>query len=150
MKTLKFPTGLALCLLAMVTVPSIAIGAESASVTGILILATDDAGDTDTRLKSYEPTLRRLFKFQGYEQIGRSRTSMEVPGDGVLNFGNEKLVIETTGNGNGSIRAKVQWQRGSKTMINTTVRMRPGVPTILGGPKQAGGKGNLIVILVAN
>ena len=150
MKTPKFPTGLALCLLALVTIPSIAIGAESASVTGILILATDDAGNTDTRLKPYEPTLRRLFKFKGYEQIGRSRTSMKLPGTGVLNFGNEKLLIETTGNGNGSIRAKVQWRRGGKTMINTTVRMRPGVPTLLGGPKQVGGKGNLIVILVAD
>jgi len=150
MKTLKFPTGLTLCLLAMVTLPSITTGSESASVTGILILATDDAGDTDARLKSYEPTLRRLFKFQGYKQIGRSRTSMAVPGDGVLNFGNDELLIETTGNGSGSIRAKVQWRRGNNTMINTTVRMRPGVPTLLGGPKQAGGEGNLIVILVAD
>ena len=150
MNTPKFPAGLALCLLAMATVPSIAVRAESASVTGVLILATDEAGHTDAKLKLYEPTLRRLFKFQGYEQIGRSRTSMEVPGAGVLNFGNEKLLIETTGNGNGSIRAKVRWRRGNRTMINTTVQMRPGVPTILGGPKQAGGKGNLIVVLVAD
>ena len=115
MKTPKFPTGLALCLLALVTIPSIAIGAESASVTGILILATDDAGDTDTRLKPYEPTLRRLFRFPGYEQIGRSRTSMKVPGNGVLNFGNEKLLIETTGDGNGSIRANtLGWPKAGR------------------------------------
>jgi hypothetical protein len=150
MKTPKFLTRIALCLLAAVAVPATALGAESTSVTGILILASNDAGDTDSRLKSYEPTLRRLFKFRGYKQVGRSRTSIEVPGKGVLNFGNEKLVIETTGNGKGSVRAKVQWRRGNRTMINTTVRMQPGVPTLLGGPKQDGGNGNLIVILVAN
>ena len=150
MKTSVLLSGLALCFIATVFNPLPVAAAESASITGILIVATDGPGETDARLKSYEPTLRRLFKFRSYEQIGRSRTSIEVPGKGVLNFGNEKLLIETTGNGKGSIRAKVQWRRGSKTMINTTVRMQPGVPTLLGGPKKGGGNGNLIVILVAD
>ena len=150
MKTPTFLNSITLALLAMTAVPITVLGAESTSVTGILILATNDARETDSRLKSYEPTLRRLFKFQGYKQIGRSRTSIKIPGEGLLNFGNERLVIKTTGNGNGSVRAKVQWLRGSKSMINTTVRMQPGVPTLLGGPRQDRGDGNLIVILVVD
>ena len=150
MKTPAFLTSITLAVLAMTAVPITVLGAESTSVTGILILATNDAGETDSRLKSYEPTLRRLFKFQGYKQVGRSRTSIEIPGEGVLNFGKERLVIKTTGNGSGSVRAKVQWLRGSKSMINTTVRMQSGVPTLLGGSKQDGGNRNLIVVLVAD
>lgn len=150
MKTSALIYGIAIWSVAALFAPSPVAGAESASITGLLILATDGPGDTDSRLKRYEPTLRRLFKFNSYRQIGRDTTSIDVPGRGVLSYGSgQNLAIETTRSGGGSIRATVRWKRGNRTLINTTVVMKPGVPTLLGGPQKAGGNGNLIVILVA-
>lgn len=148
MKTPNFMAALA-ALLFVAAIAS-ASAADSVSIKGILILASDEVGQTDPSLSKFEPTLRRLFKFEGYRQIGRASTRMDVPGKGQLTFNGEVLAIETTGNGGGTVRARVTWRRGGQTMINTTVRMKPGVPTLLGGPSAQGGKGNLIVILEVN
>ncbi|MEZ5277013.1 MAG: hypothetical protein R3F07_11585 [Opitutaceae bacterium] len=147
MKTPNILAGLAALFFVFAVAPSPATAAESVSIKGILILASNDAGPTDSSLSKVEPTLRRLFKFEGYRQVGRTSTRVDVPGKGQLTFGGDVLAIETTGDGGGTVRARVTWRRGDQTVINTTVRMKPGVPTLLGGPSARGGKGNLIVIL---
>lgn len=150
MKTPNLMAGLAALFIVFALAATPATAADSVSIKGILILASDEVGQTDSSLSKYEPTLRRLFKFEGYRQVGRTSTRMDVPGKGQLTFSGEVLAIETTGNGGGTVRARVTWRRDGRTVINTTVRMKPGVPTLLGGPSAQGGKGNLIVILEVN
>jgi hypothetical protein len=48
------------------------------------------------------------------------------------------------------VRLKVNWQDGGRSLMNTGLVLRPGVPAVLGGP--ASGKGGEVwaVILVAD
>lgn len=142
---------LLLVLLGIVCSTAEAQKGATTSISATLILASNEPGETDSRLHPYESTLRRIFNFGSYRQIGRGSTRISSPGDGSLSLGSgQELLISLPETDNSSIRAKVHWRRDGRTLIHTTVAMKPGVPTLLGGPHVKGGNGNLIVVLVAD
>jgi len=61
--------------------------ADSANIRGILISASNESGQTDRRLAQYEPTLRRILRFESYRFLGDDSTSLEVPALGSLSIG---------------------------------------------------------------
>jgi hypothetical protein len=122
--------------------------AERASLQGILITASNEPGQTDRRLAPYEPTLRRILRFESFRFHGEDRTSLEVPASGSLSVGDGHTLEVTTERSDGNaIHAKVRWTAGGRTLMNTGLVLRPGVPAVLGGPS-TGNKGEVYAVIL--
>jgi hypothetical protein len=123
--------------------------AANASVEGILITASNEPGQTDRRLAAYEPTLRRILNFKSYHYVGNDSTSLNVPASGTLSLGDgHELEVTTEKSEGGSVHVKVRWSAGGRTLMNTGLVLRAGVPAVLGGPSTGNGHEVYAVILV--
>lgn len=122
--------------------------AERATIQGILISASNEPGQTDRRLSGYEPTLRRILRFESFKHLGEDSTSLNVPASGSLSLGDGHLLEVTTESSDGkSIHVKVRWTAGGRTLMNTGLVLRPGVPAVLGGPS-TGHKGEVYAVIL--
>lgn len=136
---------LLLAFLGAITLPA---RAESASFQGILITASNEPGQTDRRLAPYEPTLRRILRFESYRFLGEDRTRLEIPASGRLALGNGHELALTTERSDGkTIHVKVRWTAGGRALMNTGLTLRPGVPAVLGGPA-TGNKGEVYAVIL--
>ena len=140
---------LSLALLAMfASLTLIARAAESAGIQGILITASNERGESDRRLAPYEPTLRRILRFESYRFVGEDSASLSVPSKGGLSLGQgHKLEIETERSDGAALHVKVRWISGGRTLMNTGLVLRPGVPAVLGGPS-TGNKSEVYAVIL--
>lgn len=122
--------------------------AATASVQGILITASNEPGKTDSRLASYEPTLRRILRFESYRYVGEDSARLEVPAEGSLSLGDGHVVEVTTEQVDGkSVQVKVRWTANGRTLMNTGLNLRAGVPAVLGGPASRSGEVYAIILV---
>ena len=122
--------------------------AEGAAVQGILITASNEAGQTDRRLAPYEPTLRRILRFESFHYVGEDRATLDVPATGSLSLGDgHELQLETERSDGKAVHLKVRWTAGGRTLMNTGLTLRPGVPAVLGGPS-TGQKGEVYAVIL--
>ncbi len=122
--------------------------AERTSVQGILITASNERGQTDGRLAQYEPTLRRILRFESFHFVGEDGTSLDVPASGSLSLGKgHELEVETERSDGKAVHVKVRWMAGGRTLMNTGLVLRAGVPAVLGGPA-TGNKGEVYAVIL--
>lgn len=122
--------------------------ADRASLQGILISASNEPGQTDRRLAPYEPTLRRILRFESYRHLGDDSTSLDIPAQGSLSLADgHELEVTTEKTDGKSIHVKVRWTAGGRTLMNTGLVLRPGVPAVLGGPS-TGNKGEVYAVIL--
>ena len=71
--------------LLIATLAGLAVSSRAAetSIQGILITASNEPGKTDGRLAQYEPTLRRILRFESYHYIGDDRANLDIPATGM-------------------------------------------------------------------
>ena len=113
----------------------VARAADHANIQGILITASNEKGPTDGRLAAYEPTLRRILRFESYHYVGADSTALAVPSDGSLSLGDGHQLELTTERSDGkTVHVKVRWLANGRTLMSTGLVLRPGVPAVLGGP----------------
>lgn len=141
---------LPLCALLMAwALPTTAAAAgDNVTVRAILVSASREAGESDSRLARYESTLRRILRFESFEQLGSGRGRSALPGEGSFGVGQgQTLDFRAEDAGNDRIRLQLQWQGDGRAFMRTGVVLRPGVPAVLGGPSRPdGGVYALIVI----
>jgi hypothetical protein len=149
---LKF---LNVCVLAVMLIGShvaaFAAAGGSGTVRAILVLASNEKGASDGRLAAYEPTLRRILRFESYKLVGEGSAALAGAGKASVKLGRGHSVeLEAEKSDGKGVRLKVNWQDGGRSLMNTGLVLRPGVPAVLGGP--ANGKGGEVwaVILVAD
>lgn len=143
MKTIRL-----ILLLASLAGLGAAARADSANIRGILISASNESGETDRRLAQYEPTLRRILRFESYRFLGDDSISLEVPAQRNLLLGEgHELEVSTEKSDGKSIHVKVRWSAGGRTLMNTGLVLRPGVPAVLGGPS-TGNKGEVYAVIL--
>lgn len=125
--------------------------AQAASeIEGILITASNRPGATDPRLAEYEPTLRRILRFESYEYIGGDRRGVPEGESQRLSLGGgHRLEVTHERSDERSLHVKVRWIANSRTLMNTGLVLRPGVPAVLGGPSTGSSGDVFAVILVA-
>ncbi|MFH1497181.1 MAG: hypothetical protein ABII82_05075 [Verrucomicrobiota bacterium] len=124
--------------------------ALAAKFEAILVVASKDAGKTDPRLAPYAPNLKRLLRFESFQQAGKGRADIGIPGSGTINIGaGQTLNLTTSGDPKSGPRVQIKWQQGDRLLMNTGLVLRPGVPAVLGGPATPNG-GVYAVILTAN
>lgn len=122
--------------------------AEHTSLRAILVAASNEKGASDQRLAAYEPTLRKILRFESYRHLGESSTNLAVPAQGTLRLGQgHRLEIETEGSGKGAIRLRVAWYEGDDILMRTVITQRPGVPTVLGGPRRGDGEVYAVIVI---
>ena len=127
---------------------STARAADRARVDGILISASNERGATDRRLTAYEPTLKRILRFDSYRFLGEDSAALAVPASGQLSLGDgHQLEIATERADASGIHIRVRWTQGGRTLMNTGLALRPGVPAVLGGPS-TGKKGEVYAVIV--
>ncbi len=125
-----------------------ALAAERISFQGILISASHAVGQSDRRLAPYEPTLRNILRFQSFKFRGDDSASLEVPGSGSLMISDGHELVVTTESADGkSIHVKVRWTGDGRTLMNTGLVLRPGVPAVLGGPPNTD-KGEVYAVIL--
>jgi len=125
--------------------------AERARVQGILISASNERGQTDRRLASFEPTLRRILRFESYRFVGEDSAVVGVREQGQLSLGDgHVLEIETEHSDGRGIHVRVRWLGNGRTLMNTGLVLRPGVPAVLGGPSSGHHNEVYAVILVGS
>jgi hypothetical protein len=135
--------------LAALAVTTNGIAADTVQARGILVAASNEKRDPDPRLAEYEPTLRSFLSFESYRFVGSGNGRAEAPGETTISIGQgHRLVIGVESITGNQIRARVSWQNGGKTFMNTVLVLRRGVPMALGGPKS--GNETLAVILVVS
>lgn len=122
--------------------------ADRANLEGILITASNESGKTDGRLAAYEPTLRRILRFESYRFAGDGATSVNVPGEETLSIGRGHELAVTVERSDGkALHVKVRWTAEGRTLMNTGLVLRPGVPAVLGGPS-TGNKSEVYAVII--
>ncbi|MEO7414457.1 MAG: hypothetical protein ABIZ81_13980 [Opitutaceae bacterium] len=139
-----------LAILAIAPGATFAADGGSTRVRALLVIASNEKGQSDARLSAYEPNLRGILRFESYRLAGEGTTSVASPGKGSLNLGQgHSLTLENQKSNGGGIRLQVNWQANGRSFMNTALVLRPGVPAVLGGP--ASGKAGEVwaVIVIA-
>lgn len=115
--------------------PVLARAADTATIHGILISASNTNRDTDRRLASYEPTLRRILRFESYHFLGDDHTTLTAAkkDELLLGDGNE-LAIETESVSEKGVHIRVRWTQAGRVLMRTALTLPPGAPAVLGGP----------------
>lgn len=142
-------TKVILLVLAALVLTSAGLAADSIQARGILVAASNEQHEPDRRLAEYEPTLRRVLRFESYRYLGSGGTRAQTGQEARMSIGQGQSVEVTVESINGDrIRARIRWVEGDRTMMNTVLVLRRGVPAVLGGP--ARGNDVLAVIIQAS
>ena len=128
MKTIRL--FLSLALFAAASLATTVRAAESATVKGILISASNATGESDRRLAAYVPNLKRILRFESFRYLGEDSATVAVPGSGALSLGNgQQVSLVTEGSDGKTVLLKVRW--GS---VRHEYVLQHGSTTVLGGP----------------
>jgi hypothetical protein len=138
---------------ALLALPRLTTAAEGGTtrVHALLILASNQRGESDARLSAYEPTLRSLLRFESYRLAGEGSANLSSPGKASVNLGRgHSLQLDTEKSDGGGVRVRVSWMEGGRNLMNSGLALRPGVPAVLGGPS-SGKQGEVwAIILIAD
>ncbi|MEY3775351.1 MAG: hypothetical protein RLZZ129_2131 [Verrucomicrobiota bacterium] len=118
---------------------------DRTSVRAILVAASNAEGASDSRLAPFEPTLRRILRFQSYRYLGEGSAALTSSGTIHLGQGH-RLELETEAGDGKAVRLRVNWLDGRRSLMQTGLVLRPGVPAVLGGP--ARGDGEVFAVIV--
>ncbi len=142
------PIRLVLAFLLVSATASLGHAAEQTSVRAILVTASNEKGESDRRLAAYEPTLRRILRFESYRYVAEGSVSLAVPAKAPLTLAaGHRLDLETENSSNAGIRLKLAWSEGRRVHMQTGLTLRPGVPAVLGGPRKGDGEVYAIIII---
>lgn len=145
MKTIRL---LALsCALLFVLAPFVRAAGEN-SVHALLIAASNEKGETDRRLAQYEPTLKRILRFESFRLVGEGSADVPASGSGSISLGRgHRLELEGENSGGRGVRVKIRWIADGRQVMDTGLSLRPGVPAVLGGP-ETGRSGEVYAVLL--
>lgn len=137
----------------LLAVPRLAAAADGgpAHVRALLVVASNQRGETDGRLSAYEPTLRRLLRFESYRLAAEGSANVASSGKASVNLARgHSLELSLEKSEGKTVRLQVAWRDGGRSLMNTGLVLQPGVPAVLGGPS-TGKEGEVwAVILIAD
>lgn len=145
MKPLRF---LLTALVLGLAVAGTAAPARAATLQAVLLTASPEKGPTDPRLATWEVTLKRVLRFNSYTYQGSDSATVDAGSRESLMIGQgHELFVEA---GSSPLSVRIRWTSGGRTMMNTGIALRPGIPAVLGGPSTGNAPGEVYaVILVA-
>lgn len=141
----------------MITAPAAnALAAERGQthVRALLVIASKSSGErgrSDDRLAEYEPTLRRILRFESFRLAGEGSANVPPTGRAIARLARGHLLeLEQQPSDRGGIQLRVRWQEGARVLMGTVLSFQPGVPVVLGGPSTGTEGEAWAVIVIAN
>ena len=101
-------------------------------VHAFLVIASKKPGDSDARLAPYEDNLRRILRFESFRLAGEGAADLAKSRRVRMDLSHGHTLDVTLESIAG--RYSIEWQAGGKSLMNTRLALRPGVPALLGGP----------------
>lgn len=124
--------------------------ARQVAVQAILISASNDAGESDSRLASYVGNLKRNLRFERFSYLGEGATKIDMPGDAEIDLPqNQSVRVEAAYYGEREVWLRVIWMDGGRQFMNVVYsKWRRGQPIVVGGAARGGQ--NLAIIVTPN
>jgi len=123
--------------------------ADRTRIQAILISASNEPGQTDSRLSAYEPTLRRILRFESYRFLGQGSVTLSDQAQGHISLGEgQELELTNEDSGGRGVRLRVIWLKGGRPLMETGLSLHSGVPAVLGGPGTGKGDDVYAVIVI--
>lgn len=126
--------------------------APQATLQAILLTASNERGGrSDPRLAPYEGTLRRVLRFESFTFQGSDTGAVRAGATTELVIGQgHELTVQAAGNNVFTLRIRWADKVGGRTVMETGVTLRPGVPMVIGGMPTERAPGEVYaVVLVA-
>jgi hypothetical protein len=103
------------------------------------ILASNQTGDFDARLKPLEKQLK-VLKYKSYRLIKEETQNIPSQASGTFDIpGSRSLSVSPQDLGNQQVTLKVRLQGSEKPLLDTTLKLKNKGNFILGGPPHEGG-----------
>ena len=120
----------------------------SSRVRAVLITASNQPGDKDPRLAAYEPTLRRILRFESFRFVGEASGRLSVPGQVALApAASHRLELDAEKSDGRRIRLNVRWLHRNRSLMDQPLAVSRGTPSVLGGPA-SGKRGDVYAIIL--
>ena len=117
------------------------------NIRALLVIASNQGGKSDPALSRYEPTLRRILRFDTYKLAGQGSARIGEGGGSITLARGHSLELEAEKSGGRGARIRANWEAGGRSLMNTGLVLRPGVPAVLGGPS-TGTEGEVWAIII--
>lgn len=116
----------------------------------LLVIASNEKGETDARLAPYERNLRSILRFESYRLAGEGSASIAAGAGATIGLTEgQSLEIQAEHGEGRSPRVKINWQGNGRSHMNTGLTLRPRVPAVLGGPSTGRAGEVFAIILIA-
>lgn len=116
--------------------------ADSVTVHGLLISASNEPGESDPRLSAYAANLKRILRAESLHLVGEDSAALAVPSNGQLSLGGQGVQISTESADGRTVLLRARW--GS--VRQDYVIQRGGGTTLLIGP--TGKRGDVFAVLL--
>lgn len=113
------------------------------------ILASKEAGTTDSRLKDLARELQSVFRYSSYQLLGRTSLNLTTnrPGRVSLPEGRTMTIIPKGSKG-GRVTLELEILKNNSQIFQTVIRLRNKSSVTIGGPEYRGG--NLLFNIFAS
>lgn len=107
--------------------------AQKVTVNAILISASNEEGETDQRLSSYETNLKRNLGFEKFEFLGEGSATISMPGDATIALPQAQSVkVESAYYGEDMVWLRVIWMDDGRQVMNVVYAKCPrGNPIVV-------------------
>jgi hypothetical protein len=131
---------LTVLLVAFVADPAGAADSGRATITAILVIASNERGPADPRLGPYEANLKRTLRYESFRFAGEGSGTVTAGGSGTISLPNNNgLSLQGEKSDGPGIRVKVRY--GS-----TDVTIPPGKTVIIAGRPAPGGEISAVIV----
>ncbi len=122
-------------LLTVAALALVAWRADAGTLQARLVRATGEA-ITDQRLADIEPSLKKRFGYEHYQQMGVQQTSLDGKDQQRLDLGEGFVVFVTPKSVEKSIREiNLEWYSGRVALVKTTAKISGKNPLFIKGPE---------------
>ena len=104
------------------------------------ILASNEGGDTDPRLRDLVRELQSVFRYSSYKLIGRDRLNLKMNRSERISLpGGRRMSITLKGISGRRATLQLEIYKGKRQIFQTVIQLRNQSSITVGGPKYKGG-----------
>jgi len=104
------------------------------------ILASNEKGDTDPRLKDLVRELQSVFRYSSYQLLGRDRLNLHMNRSEIISLpGRRSMSITLKGISGRRATLQLEIYKGNSQIFQTVIQLRNQSSVTVGGPEYKGG-----------
>lgn len=139
MKTIR----LILLLASLAGLASLARAAESVTVRGLLVSASNEPGESDPRLSAYLANLRRILRAENFRLLGEDSATIAVSTKSDLSLGGQSVQLSAESADGRTVVLHARWGSVSQDFVV----QHSGGTTLLIGPANKKGETRAVLLI---